>query len=95
MLDRRAILAGEPDCKAAQGSKLQKKNGKKDFRLKPDMPKHFHGKWESLTQTRLCSRPWRKISLGRSIPMKTILLVRASPAAQAGPRSLPINWCTP
>ena len=28
LLDRRAILAGGPDCKAAQGSKLQKKNEK-------------------------------------------------------------------
>jgi len=91
MLDRRAILAGEPDCKAAQGSKLQKKNENKGIRAKTDAPEHFRGKWESLTQTRLCSRPWRKISLGRSIPMKTILLVRSSPAAQAGPRSLPIN----
>ena len=50
---------------------------------------------ESLPQTRHCSRPWRKISLGRSIPMKTILLVLFSPLAQAGPKSLPMSWCTP
>ncbi len=47
------------------------------------------------THTRLCSRPWRKMSLGRSMPIKTILLVRASPSAHCGPRSLPMSWCTP
>ena len=46
-------------------------------------------------QTRHLSRPWKKISLGKSKPMKTILLLRTSSAAQAGPRSLPISWCTP
>ena len=45
--------------------------------------------------TRHCSRPCRKMSLGRSMPMNTILLTRGSSSAQAGPRSLPINWCTP
>ena len=46
-------------------------------------------------QTRHCSRPCIKISLGRSMPINTILLVLVSPAAQAGPKSLPISWCTP
>ena len=46
-------------------------------------------------QTRHLSRPWKKISLGKSKPMKTILLLRTSSAAQAGPKSLPISWCTP
>jgi len=50
--------------------------------------------WSAL-QTRHLSRPWKKISLGKSKPMKTILLLRTSSAAQAGPKSLPINWCTP
>ena len=45
--------------------------------------------------TRLCSSPCRKMSLGRSMPMKTILLARASPSAHGGPRSLPMSWCTP
>ncbi len=49
----------------------------------------------SLPQTRHCSRPCIKISLGRSMPMKTILLLRFSPSPQAGPRSLPMSWCTP
>ena len=46
-------------------------------------------------QTRLCSSPCRKMSLGRSMPIKTILLVRGSPSAHWGPRSLPMSWCTP
>ncbi|PJI99102.1 hypothetical protein CLU85_3942 [Acidovorax sp. 69] len=46
-------------------------------------------------QIRLCSSPCRKMSLGRSMPIKTILLVRASPSAHWGPRSLPMSWCTP
>ncbi|MDR6155036.1 hypothetical protein QF021_003125 [Acidovorax delafieldii] len=46
-------------------------------------------------QTRLCSSPCKKMSLGRSMPMKTILLVRGSPSAHWGPRSLPMSWCTP
>lgn len=46
-------------------------------------------------QPRLCSRPCSRMSLGRSMPMKTILLRRSSPSAHCGPRSLPISWCTP
>lgn len=46
-------------------------------------------------QTRHCSRPCKKMSFGRSIPMNTILLVRVSPGAHCGPRSLPMSWCTP
>lgn len=46
-------------------------------------------------QTRLCSNPCRRMSLGRSMPMKTILLRRSSPSAHCGPRSLPMSWCTP
>ncbi len=46
-------------------------------------------------QTRLCSSPCRKMSLGRSMPIKTILLTRDSPSAHCGPRSLPMSWCTP
>ena len=45
--------------------------------------------------TRHCSSPCVKMSRGNSMPIKTILLVRFSSAPQAGPRSLPINWCTP
>lgn len=48
-----------------------------------------------MDQTRLCSSPCRKMSLGRSMPMKTILLKRCSPSAHWGPRSLPMSWCTP
>lgn len=47
------------------------------------------------SQTRHCSRPCRKMSCGRSMPMKTILLWRFSSAAHWGPRSLPMSWCTP
>lgn len=46
-------------------------------------------------QTRLWSSPWRKMSCGRSMPMNTILLTRASPSAHWGPKSLPMSWCTP
>ncbi|EJE50874.1 hypothetical protein PMI14_04504 [Acidovorax sp. CF316] len=46
-------------------------------------------------QARLCSSPCRRMSLGRSMPMKTILLSRSSPSAHCGPRSLPMSWCTP
>ncbi|AOG22583.1 hypothetical protein BSY15_2139 [Acidovorax sp. RAC01] len=46
-------------------------------------------------QARLCSSPCRKMSLGRSMPMNTILLLRTSPSAHWGPRSLPMSWCTP
>ncbi len=42
-----------------------------------------------------CSIPCKRMSLGKSMPMNTILLPRASPSAHCGPRSLPINWCTP
>ena len=45
--------------------------------------------------TKACSKPWRKMSWGRSMPMNTILLTRFSPSPQAGPRSLPMSWCTP
>ena len=46
-------------------------------------------------QTRHCARPCSRMSLGMSMPMKTILLPFSSPGAHFGPRSLPINWCTP
>ena len=46
-------------------------------------------------QTRHCSRPCLRMSCGRSMPMKTILLPFFSPGAHFGPRSLPISWCTP
>lgn len=46
-------------------------------------------------QTRHCAKPCKKMSRGRSMPMKTILLWRVSPSAHCGPRSLPISWCTP
>lgn len=45
--------------------------------------------------TRHCAKPCTRMSLGRSIPMNTILLLRSSPSAHAGPRSLPMSWCTP
>ncbi len=44
---------------------------------------------------RHCSSPCTRMSRGKSIPMNTILLTRASPGAQRGPRSLPMSWCTP
>lgn len=46
-------------------------------------------------QTSDWSSPWTRMSRGRSRPMNTILLSRVSPAAQGGPRSLPMSWCTP
>ena len=49
----------------------------------------------SVYQIRDCSRPCTKMSFGKSMPMNTILLTRSSPSAHSGPRSLPINWCTP
>lgn len=42
-----------------------------------------------------CSSPCNKISFGKSIPMNTILLMRVSSGAHAGPRSEPMSWCTP
>ena len=42
-----------------------------------------------------CSMPCSRMSFGKSMPIKTILLPRASPSAHCGPKSLPINWCTP
>ena len=39
-------------------------------------------------------QPLQEDVLGRSMPMKTILLVRGSPSA-LGARSLPMSWCTP
>ncbi len=42
------------------------------------------GQWRAdCTQLKHCSKPCWKISLGKSIPMNTILLVRFSPGAQA------------
>lgn len=55
----------------------------------------FYAVSDRLPQTRHCSRPCMKISLGKSMPINTILLTFCSPLAQAGPRSLPINWWTP
>ena len=42
-------------------------------------------------QARHCSKPCKKMSLGKSMPIKTILLIFSSPATHLGPRSLPIN----
>lgn len=62
-----------------------------DVSKKPsDCPQRF-----TKNQTRHCSRPCRKMSWGRSMPMKTILLWRFSSSAHCGPRSLPMSWCTP
>ena len=61
---------------------------------KPGQKAHAPGSAKG-HHTRLCSSPCRKMSLGRSMPMKTILLVRCSPSAHCGPRSLPMSWCTP
>jgi hypothetical protein len=47
------------------------------------------------SQTRHCSSPCSRISRGRSMPMNTMRLLRFSSGPQAGPRSLPISWCTP
>lgn len=48
-----------------------------------------------LGQTKHCSKPCNKMSLGKSMPMNTILLILASPSAHMGPKSLPMSWCTP
>ena len=45
--------------------------------------------------TKHCSKPCSSTSLGRSMPMKTSLLIFSSPGAHFGPRSLPMSWCTP
>ena len=42
--------------------------------------------------TKHCSSPCNRMSFGRSIPMKTILLCFFSPGIHLGPRSLPISW---
>jgi len=47
------------------------------------------------TYTSDCSSPCNRMSLGKSMPMNTILLVRISSGAHAGPRSEPMSWCTP
>lgn len=49
----------------------------------------------ALFQTRHWSRPCSRISRGRSMPIKTMRLLRGSSLPQAGPRSLPMSWCTP
>ena len=49
----------------------------------------------SATQVRHCSRPCFRMSCGRSMPMKTILLCFFSPGIHFGPRSLPMSWWTP
>ena len=45
--------------------------------------------------TNACSMPCNRMSLGRSMPINTSLLFLTSSGAQAGPRSLPMSWCTP
>ena len=56
----------------------------------------WQGLWRAdCTQLTHCSKPCIKISLGKSIPMNTILLIRFSFFSQGCPKSLPINWCTP
>jgi len=54
-----------------------------------------YGNWRPPAHTSDWSRPWTRMSWGNSSPMNTILLTRGSPSAQAGPRSLPMSWCTP
>ena len=54
-----------------------------------------HGAIRPFCHARHCSSPCMKTSRGRSTPMKTILLDFFSPGPQAGPRSLPMSWCTP
>lgn len=48
-----------------------------------------------LVYTRHCSRPVRNVSRGKSFPMKTSLLPRASPSCHGAPMSVPMIWCTP
>ncbi len=77
--------AGEP-----ASSRCQQKMGRKPRRSRAISDKDSQSR-----QTRHCSRPCWKMSWGRSMPMKTILLWRFSPSAHCGPRSLPMSWCTP
>ena len=51
--------------------------------------------WKPADHTRHCSMPCKKMSFGKSMPINTILFSRFSSARHSGPRSLPINWCTP
>lgn len=48
-------------------------------------------RFQAKNQTRQPSNPCNKMSFGRSMPIKTILLVLVSPGTHFGPRSLPIN----
>lgn len=69
----------------------------------PPAPTLLHRAYRNLTAlavplfsyTKDCSNPCRRMSLGRSMPINTILLMRGSSAPQAGPRSEPMSWCTP
>jgi hypothetical protein len=66
------------------------------IRSKQFKKRHRPGRHQGLRQRAAyandCSIPCNKMSLGKSIPMNTILLPRASPSAHCGPKSLPINW---
>ena len=83
------------DCSgwAARRSALKTNRWRIETNMEPSA--FYRPQADSLPQTRHCSRPCTKISLGKSMPMKTILLFFFSPSAQAGPRSLPMSWCTP
>ena len=90
----------------ATGVSSQRWGGLRHHNVRREWPFHFDGLTRpghgagrivatDLRQDRHCSRPCKNMSFGRSMPMKTILLFFFSPGAQAGPRSLPMSWCTP
>lgn len=61
--------------------------------VKQDSPALADDEWRAdFTQIKHCSKPCMKISLGNSMPMNTILLMRGSPTAHSGPKSLPMSW---
>ena len=48
-----------------------------------------------IVYTKHCSKPRIKTSLGKFLPINTILLPRSSVSPHFAPKSLPIIWCTP
>ena len=79
------------DCSDKNDQKMLRSRLKTRTGLRPNGPKDSH----ALAQTKHCSRPCSKMSLGKSMPMNTILLILISPSAHIGPKSLPMSWCTP
>ena len=84
----RMHIASARECTGISGQKPENCEIRSDFgRTNRHLP--------APDQTRHCSMPCKKMSLGKSIPINTILFSRFSPACHCGPRSLPINWWTP